>query len=271
MTANWGFTHTRTGKPARIIPMDQFVRPGKNRGRPPKSGRPENILSAEAPAPISRPPGRPKGGDSGDTAERILDAAETLFASHGFHGVTLRQIAALANVDAALASYHFGAKRDLFDAVFLRRAAPLNEERLNVLAATIAKAAPAPAAVADIVDAFVRPVLLRWARGGPGWKSYCALVAQVNNTPEWGGETMHRYFDPTVQKFIAALRHALPGHADVDLYWCYHFLSGALTLTIAETGRLDRLSNGQCQSGDVDAVLARLAPFMAAGFKAIGG
>ncbi|GAB2198571.1 TetR/AcrR family transcriptional regulator [Sessilibacter sp. MAH4] len=40
--------------------------------------------------------------------ERILDSAEALFAQHGYDGVTIRQIAKLAEVDVALANYHFG-------------------------------------------------------------------------------------------------------------------------------------------------------------------
>ena len=52
--------------------------------------------------------------------ERILDSAEALFAEHGYDGVALRQIARCASVDVALASYHFGKKRDLFQAVFER-------------------------------------------------------------------------------------------------------------------------------------------------------
>ena len=28
----------------------------------------------------------------------------------------------------------------------------------------------------------------RWANGGQGWKNFLAIVAQVNNTPKWGGE-----------------------------------------------------------------------------------
>ena len=48
--------------------------------------------------------------------ERILDAAERLFARHGFYGVSVRDITEAAGVDVALVSYHFGGKRELFAA-----------------------------------------------------------------------------------------------------------------------------------------------------------
>ena len=43
--------------------------------------------------------------------ERILDAAERLFARHGFYGISVRDITEAAGVDVALVSYHFGGKR----------------------------------------------------------------------------------------------------------------------------------------------------------------
>jgi AcrR family transcriptional regulator len=70
--------------------------------------------------------GRPSKAVGLDLKQTILDAAEGLFARHGFYGVTTRQVATEAGVDTALIHYYFGAKRELFDAVFLRRAEILN-------------------------------------------------------------------------------------------------------------------------------------------------
>jgi AcrR family transcriptional regulator len=220
---------------------------------------------ARAPAPRGR---RPRLAEPSDTRETILDAAEALFADHGFHGVTIRQVARQAGVDAALLHYYFTSKRGLFDAAFLRRAQILNEERLAALDAYEAEAG-ADMTAEGCLEAFLRPVMHWWATGGPGWKSYFRLVALANNTPSWGGETMGRYFDPVIQRFIDLLRRVLPDARDEDLYWSWHFVSGALTHGFAETGRIDTLSGGLVHSEDVDAIRARMAPFMAAGIEAI--
>jgi AcrR family transcriptional regulator len=201
--------------------------------------------------------------------ERILDAAEQLFAQRGFHGVPLRDIAQQAGVDVALISYHLGGKRELFTAVFERRAEVLNRERLELLEAVRRAALPGVPAIEAVVNAFTQPLLERAARGGPGWNSYFALVASVNNSPEFAPLMMTRHFNPLVERFIAVLREALPGCPPREIYWGYHFLSGALTLTFAQTGRIDKLSDGLCRSSDLDSVLARLAPYMAAGFRAL--
>jgi len=207
------------------------------------------------------------GGTPGK--DRILDAAERLFARHGFYGVSVRDITRAAEVDVALVSYHFGGKRELFAAVFQRRAEQLNPERLAMLEEVRRAALPGTPTLEQIVTAFTYPLLERSARGGPGWKSYFALVAQVNNSPEWGPVLMTQHFDPLVERFIAVLREALPGCAPREIYWGYQFLTGALTLTFAETGRIDRLSGGLCKSADLDSVHERLAPFVAAGFRAL--
>ncbi len=205
------------------------------------------------------PPGR----------ERILDAAEKLFAKRGFYGVSLRDITQAAGVDVALVGYHFGGKRALFDAVFGRRAEVLNRERLELLNEIRLQARPGTPSLEAIVHAFTYPLLERSARGGPGWKSYFALVAYVNNSPEFGPALMSQHFDSLVARFIAVLREALPDVPPQEIYWGYHFLTGALTLTFAETGRIDKLSESLIRATDLDSVLERLAPYVAGGFRAL--
>lgn len=55
-------------------------------------------------------------GDS--TREAILQTAIGVFAESGYHGASTRAIAKAANVNQALIGYHFGAKQDLYLAVF---------------------------------------------------------------------------------------------------------------------------------------------------------
>lgn len=213
---------------------------------------------------MSHSPSQPK-------RERILDIAEELFALHGYDGVTLRQIAKGAGVDVALASYHFGKKLDLFNAVFERRAALLNSARLDALRACQQSAGRQGPSVEQIIEAFLRPLELAQETGDPGWQHYLALIAYINNSPYWGPRMMSKLFDQLVSEFIAALRKALPDARDEDLYWCYHNLSGALTLTLAQTGRIDKLSGGKCLSADFEAAYDHMIPFVAAGFRQVCG
>ena len=213
--------------------------------------------------------GRPvKQEAAQDKQERILDAAEEYFSEHGFDGVSIRDVAQAAAVDTALLHYYFDTKRGLFDAVFRRRAEILNRMRIESINA-YAQRMGDKVTVEGAVEAFTGPVFDLAAQGDARWKHYFALLAQVNNTPAWGGKTMAKYFDPVIQRLIEVVRIALPEASPEDLYWSYHFLSGALTLTLSQTGRIDRLSNGICRSSDFRAVHERMAPFIAAGFLAV--
>lgn len=222
--------------------------------------------AAATPARRGRPP-KVRGEVVGATREAILDAAEDLFSKHGFYGVTIREVAREAGVDTALVHYYFGAKRGLFDAVFLRRAEVWNNERVDAIN-RYARDNPGTMTLEGLLEAFLRPPFQWSLKGGPGWKHYSALVAQTNANPTFGGETMARYYDPAIRRLIELIRVIMPEAEDVDLYWAYHMLSGALTLTLGETGRLDRLSNGLCRSGDLETAGDYMVRFAAAGFRA---
>ena len=55
------------------------------------------------------------------TKDRLMDAAEKLFARRGFHGTSLREITGAAKADLALVNYHFGGKKQLLIAPHTRR------------------------------------------------------------------------------------------------------------------------------------------------------
>ena len=226
------------------------------------------------PAPLPTKPAKrgrpPKARANGETRDAILDAAEDLFSKHGFYGVTIREVAREAGVDTALVHYYFGAKRDLFDSVFLRRAEVWNNERVEAINRYAAEAGGAMT-LEGLFEAFLRPPFQWSLKGGPGWKHYSALVAQTNANPTFGGETMARYYDPAIRRLIELIKQVMPEAREVDLYWAYHMLSGALTLTLGETGRLDRLSNGLCRSGDLETAGDYMVRYAAAGFLAVCG
>ena len=209
-----------------------------------------------------------KAEQRAETIESILDAAEYLFSKHGLHGVTLKDVAKRVGVHHTLLNYYFEDKSRLFDAVFARRAVVTSERRMQALDAYEAACGDAPT-VEGALRAFLDTDLDLYIEGGEGWKNYAALGAQVANTPEWGAELMDAHFDPVVLRLIALLKRALPDCADADIFWGYHFVTGSLMLTLARTGRIDKLSHGLCKSDDFQAVKERMASFMAAGFLSI--
>jgi AcrR family transcriptional regulator len=67
--------------------------------------------------------------------EQIVVAAERLFARHGIEGVSLRQIGVAAgNSNNSAVQYHFGSKRELVQAIYEYRLAPLHARREALVA-----------------------------------------------------------------------------------------------------------------------------------------
>ena len=215
--------------------------------------------------PIKRPR---KAEQRAETMELILDAAEELFARHGLHGVTLKEVAKRIGVHHTLLNYYFADKKALFDAVFSRRAVVTSERRMRVLDDYDAATGGKPT-VEGALRAFLDTDLDLYIQGGEGWKNYAQLTAQVANTPEWGAELMDSHFDPVVLRLIGLLKKALPDCPEERIFWGYQFVTGALMLTLARTGRIDKLSGGLCRSEDFAAAKEHMALFMAAGFLAI--
>jgi AcrR family transcriptional regulator len=215
-----------------------------------------------------RPRSSAKAERRADMMEQILDTAEFLFSRNGLHGVTLKDVAKRIGVHHTLINYYFEDKKKLFDAVFARRAVITSERRMRLLDEYDMATGGKPS-VEGALRVFLDSDLDLYIEGGEGWRNYGALGAQVANTPEWGAEMMDQHFDPVVLRLVGLLKKALPDCAEEDIFWGYHFVTGALMLTLAQTGRIDKLSDGLCKSNDYVAVKERMATFMAAGFLAV--
>ena len=200
--------------------------------------------------------------------EKILDNAEYLFSKHGLYGVTLKDVAKRIGVHHTLINYYFDDKKQLFDAVFARRAVETSSRRMKALD-DYEQACGGKPTVEGALHTYLDTDLDLYIQGGEGWRNYAAFAAQVANTPEWGAEMMDEHFDPVVLRLIDLLKKALPEAAEEDIFWGYHFVTGALILTLARTGRIDKLSGGLCRSDDFEAVTQRMATFRASGIMSI--
>ena len=221
-------------------------------------------MSAQA---DTKPRKRTKAEQRAESLEQILDAAEHLFARSGLHGVTLRDVALRVGIHTTLLNYYFKDKMDLYETVFARRAGVTSSRRMAALEAYEQEVAGKPT-VEGALHAFLDTDLDLYFEGGELWMNWAAFCARVSPTPE-GTALMDNHFDPVVLKLVGILKKALPTYSDEDIFWGYHFVTGALMNTLAQTGRIDRLSSGLCSSTDFPAVKKRMAKFMAAGFLAL--
>lgn len=197
----------------------------------------------------------------------ILDCAEAEFAQKGYNGATLAGVAEIANVDTALMRYYFGDKHGLFLAVFKRRAPVANRMRLEAMAAYRA-AAGDDMTLEGIIDAFTRPGF-EMSVNDEGWRNYGSIVAYVNSSRGLMHSLMSETYDEVSEQLVADMRRVLPNARDVDLYWGYHFLTGAYTFSMGRTLRIDTISRGTVSSHDIAAIAQRLPVALAAGIRAM--
>ena len=198
-----------------------------------------------------------------DRRQAILLTAEKLFAQHGYHAVTIRQIAEDAGVPLALVGYYFGPKQELFHAIFEHWSHTI-EERLARLAA-VENDPEDPQTLPRIIEAFTGPVLA--LRASAEGEYYALLVArELYHATEEADRVLRGYFDPLATAYIDALHVALPHATRSQVAWGYQFALGSLLHHLNDS-RIERLSRGENTRAD-PAVAPMLVDFIAGGLRA---
>lgn len=171
------------------------------------------------------------------TKERILSAAEELFARHGFAGASLRQVTSAANVNLAAVNYHFGSKDNLINEVFRRRLDELTETRLGALRRVTSGESPTLEA---ILEAFVEPALAL-ASDRLGGSAFMRVLARAYAEHD---QSLRRFLSDNygyvLKNFAQAIQDLMPGLDKEALYWRLDFIAGALTYAMSDFGMIKR-------------------------------
>jgi AcrR family transcriptional regulator len=198
-----------------------------------------------------------------NTKERILHAAEDLFAQHGFAGTSLRQVTSRADVNIAAVNYHFGSKENLVHEVFKHRMDEMSEKRLASLAAAVEKN---PADLEAILLAFIQPALaLTLDRHGA---SFVRVLARAYAEKNDGLRNfLSENYGQVLREFARAIAHCLPDLSKEELYWRMDFVAGALTYAMADFGLIKR-QPGVSEKTHCEKAAQHLIKFAQAGLKA---
>lgn len=201
-----------------------------------------------------------------ETSEKLVTAAERLFAEHGYNGVSVRMIAAAAGVNWSLLGYYFRGKEGLLSEVYRRHCGDLNSARMRLLQEI--RANDRPAKLEEILNAFIGPALAV-ARGEDGQTAFIrlrAILAAENSALL--DKLVAENFDISSTTFINALRECLPHLSRDDILWRFHFMLGTIYYTASGPHRIREFSNGRCDPANTEENLRQLIPFLAAAFRA---
>jgi AcrR family transcriptional regulator len=196
-----------------------------------------------------------------DTTGRILDVSERLFVEHGFEGTSLRMITQQAAVNLAAVNYHFGSKDALFEAVFLRRLAPLIAACLSELDAHEAQPEPT---VEGLVMSFIRPCLMLSKDPSRGGAIFVRLLSRtlVENHRVLR-ETLSQQYSVFVERYSAAFQRALPTLSDEERAWRMHFSFSVMFNAFAGNDVLRIFTRSQVVSArDPDMIVKHLLPYV---------
>lgn len=202
------------------------------------------------------------------TKNKILDAAEQLFADKGFNGTSLREITSQAEVNLAAVNYHFGSKKELIKAVMSRYMNELSP-RLESALQTLCHQEAQPSLV-EVFSAFIEPLLSLNAFKENGTSNFLQLLGRGYTDSQgflrWFLTTQY----PTViSSFINAVQRAYPELTPEEMFWRLHFTMGTVVFTMSSSDALiDIAQNDFNKTIDISGVIQQVIPYVAAGVAA---
>ena len=200
------------------------------------------------------------------TKNKILDAAERLFADHGFSETSLRMITAKADVNLASVNYHFGSKKTLIQAVFERFmtkfTADLSEEMNKIASAK-------SLTVLDVLSTLIKPIskLEEFRPHGAGVFMNLLGRAYAETQGHIRRFALERYSD-VLNQFTFLLHQTSPHLHKQEMFWRLHFMLGSFIFTLAGHKALQEISESDFQQKiSIEEIISQLVPFMSAAFS----
>ena len=204
-----------------------------------------------------------------DTRERILTAAERLFAERGITSTSMRALTAAAEVNLAAAHYHFGSKEALLDAVIERRALPLNAARVRELERHEDERGDAGPEVESIFRAFLLPTVRDLIEGPEANDHLPRLFARVEAQPSELLEGLYRkHLGGVARRFVEALQRALPELPKEVVANRFRLAMGSIFSLFSGNCDLDFIPGHPSQALSLEERLEQLIAFAAGGMRA---
>jgi AcrR family transcriptional regulator len=206
-----------------------------------------------------------------DRRNRILDAAEEVFAESGFEGASLRDIVREASVNLATVYYYFQSKNGLMEAVLKRRFGPLRAAHLELLRRFEREAGGRPVPVDRILEAMLLPPMHLAVAAPARRRAVTRLIGRLVTEPDAQTQAILRSQRAEVRTaFLKALQASLPGVPASELQWRIELVWGALSFILCNPGHLESHTPRARTREDAEAVVAEMIQFFSPGFRAAG-
>lgn len=205
-----------------------------------------------------------------ETVERILDAAEQLFAERGFTETSLRLITGKAGVNLAAVNYHFGCKKALIQEVFARFLTPFCQRLEAELTRRQQAAGEKAPSLEELLELLVEQALGVESRLGNDLAVFMRLLGMALMQDQGH---LRQYLDDKYGKvlrhYMQLLNEAAPPIPPLELFWRVQFMLGSVAFSMAGIKPLGCIVESSFAiKTSSEQVLHMLVPFMAAGMRA---
>lgn len=208
-----------------------------------------------------------KAAGKKDTKQRILDAAEVLFAEQGFNDTSLRLITSAADVNLAAVNYHFGSKKDLIKAVMDRYLAIFMPRADAALRQLLSEPV---ISLHQVFDCFVAPLMELTVVKRRGPEIFLQLLGRgyIDNQGFLRWFIVNHYGE-VLEHFIQAIHKAAPELSSADVFWRLHFTLGTVVFTMASSEALRDIAKADFNEDiDVEGLVRKVIPYLASGVGA---
>ncbi|WP_067518101.1 TetR/AcrR family transcriptional regulator [Endozoicomonas ascidiicola] len=202
------------------------------------------------------------------TVDRILDAAEKLFAEHGFAETSLRSITSKAGVNLAAVNYHFGSKKALIQAVFSRFLDPFVQNLSGALADY--ESGEKEVDLEGILHLLVDQIMAVQPRKSQDL-SVCMRLIGLAYTQGQGHlkKYLREVYGDVFQQYLQLMVKACPELPIDDLFWRVYFMLGSAVFTLSGANALRAIAESDYGvHHDLEEIMRKMVPFMAAGLRA---
>jgi len=206
-----------------------------------------------------------------DARERILAAAERLYAQKGVDKTSTREITAEAAVNVASVNYYFRSKDGLTEEIFMRLAERVTNLRLADLATYTqsAQTSGEPLRLEALVACFIRP----YFEPGLNGALFARFILQHRLHPsEMTRRVYGQYLDPFALDFIEALCLTDKRVPRMEWVWRYSLMAGAVMLAVTDTSpgnRMAVLTHGHADAMHGNELERHLAEFLCRALRGI--
>ena len=225
------------------------------------------VLNRSLPVTLPLNASASTGAATRSTKERLLDAAESLFALRGFEGTSLRAVTQAADTSLSAANYHFGSKEALVHAALVRRLEPLNQRRLDAIDA-LEQPGNGGLSVEAVLAAFLRPSFEAQRESSEEARRLREVAAQLYADPHTVmSELKLELFGPVISRYIDALERLLPDRSREAVVLDFQFFIGVMIHVMSGKTQITWDGAGPTPIPD-EQILERMISFATAGLHA---